>query len=439
MARYHHHDVSQDYDILADEVLGEGCSGKIIAARNVATGRKYALKRIRKDSVTPKILQQLIVEAEILLTLDHPHVARLNDVYDTDHELAFLTECLEGGELYGRLEELKTFPEPLALETTRQMLLALGYLHSHNIVHRDIKLENFLYESDDLESPLKAIDFGFSKVWDASKPMLASCGSIAYVSPDVLRAKGYTSKCDLWSLGVIVFMLLAGYPPFHGSEQQMRASILAGQVDWQHKHRWARVSQAAMHFVQSLLQTDPRKRLDVAGALNHEYLQLLAKELAPSDVRELRRTFLELADDEEGTVSFANLKDAIRSGIPQRESDTDVKTPSRKIRHAKTEHLRDIFQFMDANGDNQVYYSDFMAATMNENLALREEHVRAVFHRLDADHSGSISSDDIRSVIGDTFEGLDTSSLICDAETSNGEIDYESFMRVLGGDAADFK
>jgi calcium-dependent protein kinase len=262
-------------------------------------------------------------------------------------------------------------------------------------------------------------------------------------------------------------MLLAGYPPFHGSEQQMRAKILAGQVDWQHKHRWARVSQAAMHFVQSLLQTDPRKRLDVAGALNHEWflpemavnhdpvlsaatlrsigsyarapslkraiLQLLAKELAPSDVRELRRTFLELADDEEGTVSFTNLKDAIRSGVPQRESDTDVKTPSRKIRHAKTEHLKDIFQFMDANGDNQVYYSDFMAATMNENLALREEHVRAVFHRLDADHSGSISSDDIRNVIGDTFEGLDTSSLICDAETSNGEIDYESFMRVLGG------
>merc|ERR1719181_1105354 len=146
-------------------------------------------------------------------------------------------ECLDGGELYGRLSAMKVFPESLAAETTRQMLRAVGYLHAHNIVHRDLKLENIMYESKSPDSPVKVIDFGFAKVWDSDKLMQASCGSVAYVSPDVLRGHGYTSQCDLWSLGVIVFMLLSGYPPFHGSDDVMRTSIVAAEVDWHHPRR----------------------------------------------------------------------------------------------------------------------------------------------------------------------------------------------------------
>jgi calcium-dependent protein kinase len=469
-ARYHRCDLSQDYDVCNHEVLGEGCSGKVVVARSFATGKKSALKRIRKASVSPSALQQLMAEAEIFLTLDHPNVAQLNDVYDTDTEIAFLTECLDGGELFARLAENHLFPEVLAAETTRQMLRAVGYLHSHGIVHRDLKLENFLYESHDFDSPLKVIDFGFAKVWDPSKPMRATCGSIAYVSPDVLSGKGYTSKCDLWSLGVIVFMLLVGYPPFHGDNDRMRADILAGNVDWRHTRRWAAVSESAMSFVRLLLQPDSTKRLDAARALNHEWLvntapnppsprlsaatirsigsyavapslkravlQLLVQELEPSDVADLRRTFLELADEEEGTVSFSRLKAAIRDDTPASQVDTDPKTPSRKIRRAKTEQLKALFEVMDVNGDDRIYYSDFVAATMNENFVLREEHIRATFHRLDADHSGAISPEDLQAVIGDTFEGLETSQLIEDAgfgPTAHGELDFESFTRVLGG------
>merc|ERR1719316_153974 len=135
----------------------------------------------------------------------------------------------------------------------RQMLLAVGYLHAHDIVHRDLKLENFLYETKKMDATLKLIDFGFAKIWDPSRLMQASCGSIAYVAPDVLEGQGYTSKCDLWSLGVITFMLLSGYPPVSGGEKCMQQKIREGAIDWSHKNRWADVSPEAIGFVKQLL------------------------------------------------------------------------------------------------------------------------------------------------------------------------------------------
>lgn len=470
LSRYHHRDVSKDYKVSANKVLGTGCSGKVVLATSLAGGRKCALKRIKKNSVAPKVLQQLINEVEICLTLDHPNVVRLNDVYDTNQEIALLTEVLDGGELFGRLAEVKIFPEPLAAETTRQMLRALGYLHSHDIVHRDIKLENIMYESDAVDSPLKFIDFGFAKVWDSSKLMQASCGSVAYVSPDVLRGQGYTSKCDLWSLGVIVFMLLSGYPPFHGSDDKMKMKIVAADVDWNHPRRWAKVSESAMDFVRGLLVQSPASRLDTQAALNHPWLtstaltnsrpvlsaaqlrsidsyagaplfrrailQLVARELAPDDVSDLRRTFLEMAGDEEGTVRLSELKAAIRGDASTQPVDSDPKTPARQLRRAKTEQLHELFHVMDVNGDEQVYYSDFLAATMNEEQKFGEVNLHSAFRRLDADGSGGISAADICSTMGDTLEWLETQDLIRDAglsPSSQCEISFESFVRVLEG------
>merc|ERR1719401_393009 len=247
----------------------------------------------------------------------------------------------------------------------------------------------------------------------------------------------------------------------------MKSCIMSGSVDWQHKRRWSKVSQSAIDFVRSLLVKDPVLRLDALGALNHQWLvstapaahtpvlstatlraignyasapslrravlQLMARELTPSDVAGLRHTFLELADDE-GTVNFSDLKAAIRRVEPAHIDDSDVKTPSRKLHRAKTERLRELFQSMDVNDDEQIYYSDFLAATTDENLLFREENIRAAFHRLDADNSGSISAEDIQAVMGDTFEGVETCLLMRDVGLSPsgyGEIGFESFVQVL--------
>lgn len=495
-SRYHSSDgrkVKDDYEVHPKKILGTGLSGHVVLAKDRHTGRRYALKTIQKTKVPQKALRQLTAEVEIYLALDHPNIARLKDVYETDSEISLLTECCEGGELYARLSDAGTYAERDAAEATRQMLRAVGYLHSHCVVHRDLKLENFLYENKEATSHLKLIDFGFAKVWDPSTLMMASCGSIAYVSPDVLQGTGYTSKCDLWSLGVIVFMLLVGYPPFHGPEKEMRANILAGKVDYSHRSRWKSVSQDAVDFVKCLLVKDPNDRFDVAAALRHRWLampsllasglqagpdcvmikghvkkpvelpreamrslkryahtshvrravlQLLAQELGPDETRELRDIFLSINETNEGTIRLSELKDAIRGpqgahspseGGPSPLSQTSTAmTPARTLRRAKSDTLQQLFDVLDANGDEQIYYSDFLAATMDARTQLREETLRAAFHRLDADHSGTLNASDFRSVLGDTFEGIDVEVLVKEADKKGkGEVSFNDFLRLV--------
>mmetsp|Transcript_53109 Transcript_53109/g.99512 ORF Transcript_53109/g.99512 Transcript_53109/m.99512 type:complete len:559 (+) Transcript_53109:115-1791(+) len=479
-ARYHSaggRKLEDDYEIFPKRVLGEGCSGLVIMAKGRHDGRKYALKRIHKLKVQPKVLKQLTAEVEIYLMLDHPHIAALRDVYESESEIALLTECCEGGELYSRLSNSGTYAEADAAEATHQMLLAVGYLHAHHVVHRDLKLENFLYETAEPNAALKLIDFGFAKIWDPSTLMMASCGSIAYVSPDVLKGDGYTSKCDLWSLGVIVFMLLVGYPPFHGSEKDMRSNILAASVDWTHKSRWRKVSDDAVDFVKCLLVKDPVLRMDVGQALDHKWLkprnakdsrpvldrdalralrryadtsrvrravlQLLAQELAPDETKDLREIFLSLDKTGEGTISLGELKEAIRGedqpdqpGAPEDgtspKSPKSPKTPAARLRRAKSEVIGSLFEVLDANGDEQVYYSDFLAATMDVRKQLREEAVLSAFNRLDADRSGTITPNDLRQVIGETFEGVNVELLVREADAAcRGELTFQDFLSLL--------
>lgn len=481
-ARYHSASaggrrLDEDYEVHQKRVLGEGCSGLVVMAVGKKDGRKYALKKISKLKVQAKVLKQLTSEVEIYLMLDHPHIAALRDVYETESEIALLTECCEGGELYSRLSSSGTYSESDAAEATHQMLLAVGYLHAHHVVHRDLKLENFLYESQAADSALKLIDFGFAKVWDPSTLMMASCGSIAYVSPDVLKGEGYTNQCDLWSLGVIVFMLLVGYPPFHGSEKEMRSNILAASVDWSHKSRWRKVSEASVDFVTKLLVKSPEERLDVGQALGHRWietrnsaraapvldkdllrslrryadtsrvrravLQLLAQELAPEETTELRDLFLSIDKSGDGTISMLELKEAIRSSgqahdlpsspkIQTYDGGMSPKTPAARLMRAKSEVISGLFDVLDANGDEQVYYSDFLAATMDARKQFRKEAVLSAFHRLDFDGSGTISADDLRKAIGETFEGVNVELLVKEADAAcRGELDFHDFLGLL--------
>jgi len=494
--------LAEDYAV-DGEVLGTGLCGKVLLARSRSDGRRFALKTIRKEQVSRTKLRALAAEVEICLTLDHPNIARLQHVYETEREIHLLLECCEGGEMYDRLHKRGVYRDADAAEATRQMLRAIGHLHSKNIVHRDIKLENFLYESDAEDAELKLIDFGFAKIWDPSTLMLATCGSIAYVSPDVISGKGYCSKCDLWSIGVVLWMILTGYPPFHGPEKKVMDNIKAGTPDWSHAERWSRVSPEAIDLIKALLQKDPKRRPSAQEALQHPWLTLnkgskecrdvklsrgslrslasysnasrlrravlllLAQELEPEETCELRQLFNSMDKSGEGTISFRELKEAIRNSYalspakptktqdlsfgfdspqrPQQRPREDAPspvtpaamspgspvTPARALCRADSRTLSELFSILDANGDERIYYSDFLASTMEARLRSREEAVRATFRRLDADCSGTIGVKDLRAVLGANFTEAEVEEFTVKLNSSSGEISYEAFLEAL--------
>jgi len=265
--------LSDDFD-LTGEVLGHGLSGDVVVARGKLDQGRYAMKTISsKGSGAASKIMKLTSEVEIYITLSHPNIAKLHGIYEGGGRVCLMMECCTGGELYARLQQRGVFPSDDAADATRQMLRAVGYLHSRKVVHRDLKLENFLYQSEEPDSALKLIDFGFAKVWDdPSQLMMSPCGSISYVSPDVLSGKGYTNKCDLWSLGVIVWMLLSGYPPFHGEDREVMRKIKAEDPDWSHKSRWKKVPSDAIGFVKKLLDKDPSRRPGAGEAAYHPWL-----------------------------------------------------------------------------------------------------------------------------------------------------------------------
>merc|ERR1719265_628726 len=166
--------------------------------------------------------------------------------------------------------KVKRFTERDAASAVYQMLLSVNYLHNRGIVHRDLKLENFLYEKKDTDH-LKLIDFGFSHIWEPNTKMALSCGTLAYVAPEVL-ARSYTSKCDLWSLGVILFILLAGYMPFSGAERAQRKAIEDGQYSWR-PERWKNISEQAQDLVKRLLTKNPDMRPSAEQALHHPFIE----------------------------------------------------------------------------------------------------------------------------------------------------------------------
>jgi len=447
--RYHRapRKLEDDYEVLT-KVLGSGYNGVVrMGINKINKSQKVAVKAFKLAGLVGEKKQQLESEVEIFLVMDHPHVTRLYDVYEEAHNLNMVMECMEGGELFDRVTELKQFSERDAADSVWQMLLALNYLHSHGMVHRDLKLENFLYDQQK-SSHLKLIDFGFSKVWEPSIKMHVSCGTLSYVAPEVLD-KSYTSQCDLWSLGVIVFILLAGYMPFSGAEAIQTKNISEGKYKMK-PERWKNVSADATEFVKSLLLVDPKKRLNCQSALDHTWIanrhkyktevnqdicdalrnfgqaskfkrvcmEMMAWSLSNEERAKVRDYFIAMDKSQKGTITLAELKDILINKF-----------------HITDEETKQIFMAMDSNHDEEIHYSDFLAAMVSTRIAVHDDLLRQAFKKFDVDNSGYITADNMREVLGEHHEGVEVETLMREADFKNdGRISYEEFVAYIKGE-----
>jgi calcium-dependent protein kinase len=451
--------LEDDYIVDAGKVLGTGYNGSVFMATSVTTKQKYAVKGFHLHGVVAEKMQQLEAECEIFLSMDHPHVARLVDVYESETQLNLVMECMEGGELFERLTARKRYSEKDAASAMYQMLLSINYLHSKDIVHRDLKLENFLYEKPDTDH-LKLIDFGFSHIWEPNTKMALSCGTLSYVAPEVLK-KSYTGKCDLWSLGVILFILLAGYMPFSGAERVQRKAIEDGNYSWR-PERWKNVSEKAIDLVKRLLTKDPAARLSAEQALAHPFIELrllsdsgeidkscplesmdqascdalvnfakasqfrracmsvMAWSLTNEERAKVRDMFIAMDKNKKGTITVYELKEVLTTKFA-----------------IQDDQIKPIFDALDTSQNDEIHYTEFLAAMVSTRIAMHDDLLKETFKRFDVDNSGYITVENLKVVLGESFSGAEIEQLMKEGDlTKDGRISYDEFIHYLkeGGD-----
>lgn len=254
------------------EVLGKGAFATVKRAVKKKDKSEYAIKIIDKTKLNKEDLAVVHDEAEIMKQVSHPHCVRMYELFDTKKKLYMVLEILRGGELFDRIIEEKHFSETQAAAVVASVVQALQYLHKIGIVHRDLKPENLLYVTPDKSSLIKLTDFGLAKHIAKQPTMLTACGTPGYVAPEVLTGDPYGPEVDLWSVGVILYVLLCGYPPFYNQNTQaLYRSIMLGKYEFASPY-WDEISDAAKNLVSRLLTVDPQKRATPADVLAHPWI-----------------------------------------------------------------------------------------------------------------------------------------------------------------------
>uniref|UniRef100_A0A6B2LC64 Protein kinase domain-containing protein n=1 Tax=Arcella intermedia TaxID=1963864 RepID=A0A6B2LC64_9EUKA len=237
------------------------------------TGEVFAIKIIEKNQAEEE-LQLLQREIDIMQKLDHKNIISLEEVFDEKDTIYLVMELVSGGELFDQIVSRGTYSEADAANIIRQILEAVDYMHANGIAHRDLKPENLLC-SGDQNNTIKVTDFGLSKDF-GSASLRTSCGTPDYVAPEVLKGNPYDNSVDIWSIGVITYILLCGFPPFYGNtDQQIFEKILKVDYDFPSPD-WDNISAEAKQFIKTILVGEPGKRPSASEALEHPWIKHLA-------------------------------------------------------------------------------------------------------------------------------------------------------------------
>jgi calcium-dependent protein kinase len=463
--------VTDVYDLPADRVLGRGSYGTVCLAIHRATREEFACKVLSINRVGPQYVDKLHAEISSMRQLDHPNVLRLREVFFGRRKIYLIMDLCTGGELFELVNtSIEHRSEKCATCFMAEMLSAVQYLHDNGVVHRDLKLENWLFEHR-AGSHLKLIDFGLARHFLGHERIHGAVGSMYYVAPEVLRGS-YDARCDLWSLGVIAYMLVSGAPPFWGKDDRdIRRNILAGRWEFPPQF-FAGVSPVSKDFIARLLTHDPDMRMSASDALVHPWLttnlsskdlrmlprwqcdELLgtlrgfagttplqkvvlavaAFHLTPPQVANMRELFAFIDVDRSGTISFSELAQAVRdlSSISREpEVIPGGDHPQNNLRTETDEcQLKELFNAVDISRSSQINFTEFLAATLWQRIQLDEKHVRHVFDTLDMNGNERLNAASIKSLVGIDYDDEEVDQLIAEADSNgDGYLDYDDFLR----------
>eukprot|EP01104_Vermistella_antarctica_P004139 TRINITY_DN14648_c1_g1_i1.p1 TRINITY_DN14648_c1_g1~~TRINITY_DN14648_c1_g1_i1.p1 ORF type:complete len:366 (+),score=135.55 TRINITY_DN14648_c1_g1_i1:47-1099(+) len=261
----------EDFYDLGKEI-GRGGFSIVVEGSHKKDGNKVAIKCIKKTMVEGDDIKLLRREIHIMKKVDHPNILKLFDVFEDDDEFYLVMELVNGKELFDKIVEKGQYSEKDAAKIVNQIVSAVEYLHGNGIAHRDLKPENLLSAGDDDAEVIKIADFGFSKNFGEEK-LMTSCGSPGYVAPEVLTCESYDKSVDMWSVGVIIYILLCGYPPFYADNAPaLFKKIMDVKYDFDDPS-WDDVSEEAKDLIRGLLVKDPKQRLTATQCLNNPWVK----------------------------------------------------------------------------------------------------------------------------------------------------------------------
>ncbi|XP_054784573.1 calcium-dependent protein kinase 13 [Prosopis cineraria] len=438
---------------LVDRELGRGEFGVTYLCIERETRELLACKSISKRKLRTAVdIEDVRREVAIMKHLPKSSsIVSLKEACEDDNAVHLVMELCEGGELFDRIVARGHYTERAAAAVTRTIVEVVQLCHKHGVIHRDLKPENFLFANKKENSPLKAIDFGLSIFFKPGERFSEIVGSPYYMAPEVLK-RNYGPEIDIWSAGVILYILLCGVPPFWAeSEQGVAQAILRGLIDFK-REPWPSISESAKSLVRQMLEPDPKLRLTAKQVLEHPWLQnakkapniplgdvvksrlkqfsmmnrfkrkalrVIADFLSTEEVEDIKEMFKKMDSDNDGIVSVEDLKAGFQNfGSQLAESE-----------------VQSLIEAVNTNGKGTLDYGEFVAVSLHLKRMANDEHLHKAFSYFDKDGNGYIEPDELRDAL--TEDGADDCTVVAndifqEVDTDkDGRISYDEFVSMM--------
>ena len=408
------------------KILGQGSFGTVFLVKHKILNTYFAMKVIKKTNKSEKD-EVLMNEINILRKMDHPNIVKITDFYTTNTEYILVTEYCPEGELFYEIKNFAPFNEALTGWYMKQILSAVCYCHKLKIIHRDLKPENILISKKNKNgfNLVKVINFGTAIIFNKNKNDKSLTGSVYYICPEVLsKNRNYTEKCDVWSCGIIMYILLTGLPPFNGdSDEEIVTKIKNGRFNME-KYPWPIISSQAKDLIKKLLEFDPNKRVKAEEALNHPWFE--SKQVQSEDnagllkIKNPNKLLNNLinfrSDNILGNTVFAYL---IHNNIQLNQVHEAIKLFNKIDKNGDGQICREelykglesflklsgkelkekvdiIFNNIDTDHNGYIEYEEFLRAAVDKEYFLSDNFLRFAFDYFDRDKNGEISFNEIK-------------------------------------------
>ena len=413
--------------------------------------------KIKKSSNEKKVSKKI----ELIKGLNHPNILKIYEFFKYKKNMFVISELCTGGELFDRLIEVKQFSERVAANIMRQLLSAINFCHENGIIHRDLKPENILIESNNEKDSdffkIKVIDFGTCELFQ-SKMLNEQIGTSFYIAPEVLK-NSYDEKCDLWSCGVILYILLSGSPPFYGrDEEEIFRKILFCHYSFKYSI-WDDISKEAKDLISKLLELDPKKRLSAKNALEHNWFKIndINPEHKDNKIKEKNLTkiinnIIEFRAEQklqQATLAYLvhhlcsfeemqDLKDVFMyfdTNNDGRLTKEELKTGLTRISNLDFSSVDDLMKNIDNDNNGYIEIDEFIRATINKEKLLTEKNLKMAFDFFDRNKNGRISAKELKYILKDGNVNTNDSvwkNMIKEIDLNkDGQINFYEFKQMM--------